>query len=56
MKEGDSAQEVIREANRRLAAHQQVKGFTVWPEPDFPRTHTLKAKRPEMLEKLGFTA
>ncbi|HXG40854.1 MAG TPA: AMP-binding protein [Candidatus Limnocylindrales bacterium] len=35
----------IREANRRLAVHQRIAGWRVWPEADFPRTHTLKVKR-----------
>jgi long-chain acyl-CoA synthetase len=35
-----------------LASHQQVRSFTIWPEADFPRTHTLKVKRPELLEML----
>jgi long-chain acyl-CoA synthetase len=35
----------IRSANARLAQHQRVAGFQVWPDDDFPRTHTLKVKR-----------
>ncbi len=46
------AKAAIQQANKQLAAHQQVRGFTIWPEDDFPRTHTLKIKRPEVLEKL----
>ena len=42
--------EVVRSANRLLAAHQQIQSFTVWPEDDFPRTHTLKVKKPLVLE------
>lgn len=46
------ARSAVQQANKHLASHQQVRGFTVWPEADFPRTHTLKVKRPELLEKL----
>ena len=46
------AKAAIQQANKQLASHQQVRGYTVWPESDFPRTHTLKVKRPEVLEKL----
>lgn len=46
------ARDVVQQANKHLAAHQQVRGFTIWPETDFPRTHTLKVKRPELLEML----
>ncbi len=35
----------VRTANARLAQHQRVAGFQVWPDDDFPRTHTLKVKR-----------
>jgi long-chain acyl-CoA synthetase len=48
----EKAKEAIRQANKQLASHQQVRGFTIWPEDDFPRTHTLKVKRPEVFEKL----
>ena len=46
------AKEVIQQANKQLAAHQQVRGFTIWPEADFPRTHTLKVKRQDVLDQL----
>jgi long-chain acyl-CoA synthetase len=35
----------IKAANAKLAQHQRVAGFRVWPEDDLPRTHTLKVKR-----------
>ncbi|MFL5725789.1 MAG: AMP-binding protein [Chloroflexota bacterium] len=38
-------QAAVREANSRLAQHQRVAGFRIWPEDDLPRTHTLKVKR-----------
>ncbi|MBI4505791.1 MAG: AMP-binding protein [Chloroflexi bacterium] len=41
----ERADEIIREINRRLAAQQQIMGCTVWSEPDFPRTPTLKVNR-----------
>ena len=42
------AEEVVRLANRALAPHQQIRGHTVWPDPDFPRTHSLKVRKPEV--------
>ena len=53
MEDPAKAKEVIQQANKQLAAHQQVRGFTLWPEEDFPRTHTLKVKRQDVLSKLG---
>ncbi|HQW51413.1 MAG TPA: AMP-binding protein, partial [Tepidiformaceae bacterium] len=38
--------DAVRLANEQLDARQQVLGWTVWPEEDFPRTHTLKVRRP----------
>jgi long-chain acyl-CoA synthetase len=35
----------VRAANRTLGANQRIAGWRLWPEADFPRTHTLKVKR-----------
>jgi long-chain acyl-CoA synthetase len=35
----------VRAANATLAVHQRVAAFRLWPDDDFPRTHTLKVKR-----------
>ena len=40
-------------ANGSLAAHQQIRGSTVWPDPDLPRTHTLKVRKPDILARLA---
>ena len=44
----ESIQAAVKAANATLAQHQRVAGFRVWPEDDFPRTHTLKVKRDEV--------
>ena len=36
-----AAQEAVAWTNGQLAEQQRIRGFTVWPEEDFPRTHTL---------------
>jgi long-chain acyl-CoA synthetase len=41
---------LVKEANSRLGDHQRIKGWRLWPENDFPRTHTLKIKRAEVNE------
>ncbi|GCE47526.1 long-chain acyl-CoA synthetase [Thermosporothrix hazakensis] len=46
------AKAVIQQVNKKLASHQQIKGFTIWPEADFPRTHTLKVKRQDLQAQL----
>ena len=52
MDDSTQAKAVVQQANKQLASHQQIRGFTLWPEEDFPRTHTLKVKRLEVLDKL----
>ena len=39
---------LIRKANERLGQQQRLSGFRIWPEADFPRTHTLKIRRAEV--------
>jgi long-chain acyl-CoA synthetase len=51
--DADIAADVVRTANGRLAAHQQIRGSTVWPDPDLPRTHTLKVRKPDVLARLA---
>ncbi len=35
----------VKEANSNLGQAQRIVGWRLWPEADFPRTHTLKVKR-----------
>ena len=35
----------IKAANATLGPNQRIAGWRLWPEEDFPRTHTLKVKR-----------
>ncbi|HET7830896.1 MAG TPA: AMP-binding protein [Candidatus Limnocylindrales bacterium] len=35
----------LKAANQALGPNQRIAGWRVWPEQDFPRTHTLKVKR-----------
>lgn len=44
--------DVVATANKRLAPHQQIRGSTPWPDPDLPRTHTLKVRKPDILARL----
>src|SRR5439155_23814346 len=49
---GADPEAIVRQANAHLAPHQYVKGVTLWPEDDFPRTHTLKVKKHEVLGRV----
>ena len=48
----NDADPIVAWANGQLAEQQRVRGYTVWPEEDFPRTHTLKIKKPQLIEML----
>jgi long-chain acyl-CoA synthetase len=44
---------LIKAANSRLGQHQRIDDFRLWPEADFPRTHTLKIRRSEVQKWAG---
>jgi long-chain acyl-CoA synthetase len=52
MDDPQQAGAVVREANAKLGGSQQIRGHAVWPEDDFPRTHTLKVKKRVVLAAL----
>jgi long-chain acyl-CoA synthetase len=39
---------IVKAANADLSMHQRIAAWRLWPEPDFPRTHTLKIRRNEV--------
>lgn len=39
---------VVEHANATLAGYQRVRGYTIWPGQDFPRTTTRKPKKQEI--------
>ena len=53
MHDTGQAPAAVRSANARLSAHQQIRGFTLWPDDDFPRTLTLKPRRPIIEQRLA---
>ena len=44
---------IVKAANADLAVQQRIVGWRLWPEPDFPRTHTLKIRRNEVRSWAG---
>jgi long-chain acyl-CoA synthetase len=52
MEDATKVNEAIKSANKQLAPHQQVRGHTLWPDEDFPRTLTMKPRRPIISERL----
>jgi len=52
LEEGASPDGIVREANQRLDPNQRIRGHSLWHEPDFPRTPTMKVSRRLVLEYL----
>jgi long-chain acyl-CoA synthetase len=40
----------VRSANATLGPNQRVSGWRLWPDEDYPRTHTLKVRRDPIRE------
>ena len=51
LERGASAPDIVREANLRLAPHERIRGWTVWPGEDLPRGGLLKVQRPAVAER-----
>jgi long-chain acyl-CoA synthetase len=49
---GRAAEEIIAQANSQLDTLHQITGYTVWKEPEFPKTTTLKIKKFTVKEEL----
>ena len=43
----------VKAANATLGPNQRIAGWRLWPEEDFPRTHTLKIKRGQVRAWVG---
>ena len=42
---GRPPEQIIKEANTKLDPLQQIMGFTLWPNAEFPKTNTLKVQK-----------
>jgi long-chain acyl-CoA synthetase len=49
---GHTLEQVIRLASEILEPHQKIRGWSTWPETDFPRTGLMKVKRDEVISAL----
>ena len=49
---GKAPDEIISQANSSLDALHRITGFTLWNEPEFPKTTTLKIKKFTVKEEL----
>lgn len=53
MNPGADAQQAIENANRQMAEFQQIRRWSVWPEPDLPRTSTGKILKREVAREIA---
>ena len=44
-----AVEKIIDEVNAKLASYQQITGWSIWSEDDFPRSATKKVKKNEVL-------
>ena len=51
-KERATIEQIVRDANAKLSSSQQIRGWTIWPDDDLPRTPTLKVRKQLMLDRL----
>ena len=50
---GVEPEKIVAQANRKLEPHQQIQGWSIWLQHDFPRTaSTLKVRRAKVAEWL----
>ena len=54
LKDRSAAEAIVRDANAKLSNSQQIRGWTVWPDEDFPRTQGLrKVRKRIVLDRLA---
>ncbi|HEY7624928.1 MAG TPA: AMP-binding protein [Candidatus Limnocylindria bacterium] len=52
VKDPDQVASIVRDANVKLAGNQQIRGWTIWPDDEFPTTPTQKVKKRFVVERL----
>jgi len=52
LEDADAVRQVVRDANTKLSGSQQIRGWTIWPDDDFPTTPTQKVKKRFVIERL----
>jgi len=51
-KDRATVDQIVRDANATLSSSQQIRGWTIWPDAEFPTTPTQKVKKREIVERL----
>jgi long-chain acyl-CoA synthetase len=52
LKDRDQVASIVRDTNVKLSGSQQIRGWTSWPDDEFPTTPTQKVKKRFVVERL----
>ena len=52
VKDPEQVAAIVRDANTKLSGSQQIRGWTIWPEEEFPTTPTQKVKKRLVIDQL----
>ena len=52
LRDEEQVRSIVRDANAKLSGSQQIRGFTIWPDDEFPTTPTQKVKKRYVVERL----
>ena len=52
LKDPAAVETIVRDANTKLSGSQQIRGWTIWPDEEFPTTPTQKVKKRFVVERL----
>jgi long-chain acyl-CoA synthetase len=52
LKDREQVAAIVRDANTKLSGSQQIRGWTIWPEEEFPTTPTQKVKKRLVIDRL----
>jgi len=51
-KDPEEVAQIVRATNEKLSGAQQIRGWTIWPDEQFPTTPTQKVKKREVIERI----
>jgi long-chain acyl-CoA synthetase len=51
-KDRATVESIVRDSNSKLSSSQQIRGWTIWPDAEFPTTPTQKVKKREVIERV----
>jgi long-chain acyl-CoA synthetase len=52
LKDKEQVASIVRDTNVKLSGNQQIRGWTIWPEDEFPTTPTQKVKKRFVVDHL----